>query len=305
MKTTYKIASAISLTLLAGSASATIETGFGFNLGTAVPGSIVFSAVDDTTKQTFVLNLGLATTSGFTGLNYTDFVTSEPDRLGLSTRLANAGTLTWDLTSYSQFAGFDAANGPLGLRWSVLGGYEKDQVAWSNVDKLGAEPTFVGTYADAANSQWGSLVTAPGVSSLDPNNISALQINSSNTGTTGAYLQAVNAKIAAEGENADVASLDPINGKAFYDTEVTSWQGALQASVPTKNGIGSYEFIWATNPLADGKNQFTKLGQFTLGADNTLTLTAVPVPGAVWLFGSALFGLLGVSRRKAANAVAA
>jgi hypothetical protein len=28
-------------------------------------------------------------------------------------------------------------------------------------------------------------------------------------------------------------------------------------------------------------------------------IAAVPVPGAVWLFGSALLGFLGVSRRKA------
>ena len=38
-------------------------------------------------------------------------------------------------------------------------------------------------------------------------------------------------------------------------------------------------------------------GTWTL-ADNKLVYTAVPVPAAVWLFGSALAGLVGVSRRK-------
>lgn len=300
MKTSHKIAAAISLSLLAGSASAAINTGFGFATENAVPSSILFSAVDDTTNQTFVLNLALASTSGFTGLNYTDFVTSEDGRLGLSSRLSNAGSLTWDLSSFNQFGSFvgNVAN----LRWSVLGGYEKDNIAFSNVDKLGAEPEFIGAYADSANSQWGALVTAPSKRHLDPNNQQALITNPGNTGTTGAYLAAVNSKIAAEGENEDVSSLDPVNGRAFYDTKIVGWQGELLPGVLTVSGAGDSEFIWATNPFADGKNQFTTLGKFTLGSDSRLTFSvaAVPVPGAVWLFGSALAGLLGFSRRKAA-----
>ncbi len=297
MKTSYKIASAISLSLLAGSASAAINTGFGFATENAVPSSILFSAVDDTTNQTFVLNLALASTSGFTGLNYTDFVTSEEGRLGLSSRLSDAGSQTWDLSSYAPFPGFNIS------RWSVLGGYEFDNVAVTNVDKLGAEPEFVGLYADPFNSQWGALVTAPSTAHLNPNDQGSLISNPSNVGTTGAYLAAVTFKIADEGENEDVAALDPVNGRAFYDTKIVGWQGELLPGVLTVRGAGDSEFIWATNPFADGKNQFTTLGTFSLGTDNRLTfgsVAAVPVPGAVWLFGSALAGLLGFSRRKAA-----
>ena len=312
MKTSYKLAAAISLTLLAGSASAAIDTGFGFDTGNAVPGSLVFSAVDDISKQTFVLNLGVATTTGVSGLNYADFAGNKPGEAGFSTALsnalaANAGKLIWNLSSFSQFGSFisNIAN----LRWSVLGGYEKDNVTGSNYDKYGADSSNDGLYADTYNTQWGALVTAPSVAHLDPNNTTALETNPSNTGTTGAYLAAVNAKIAAEGENADVASLDPVNGKAFYDTKVTGWDGASLTGVPTKNGAGDYEFIWATNPFAAGQNQFTSVGKFTLGADSTLTFStqvaAVPVPGALWMFGSAMVGLLGVSRRKAANALTA
>ncbi|ATG90289.1 hypothetical protein [Methylomonas koyamae] len=306
MKTTYKLAAAISFALFAGNAAAAIDTGFGFATGDAKPGSLVFSAVDDATKQTFILNLGLATTSGVSGLNYADFAGNKPGAAGFSTVLsdaltANGGKLVWNLSSYSQFGSFisNVAN----LRWSVLAGYEKDNVAGSNYDKLGVEPGFDGLYTDTYNTQWGALVTAPGVGSLNPNGNAELETNPSETGTTGAYLAAVNAKIAAEGEDADVASLDPVNGVAFYDTKVDGWQGALLSGVPTKNGAGEYDFIWATNPFADGKNQFASLGKFVLGTDNTLTFStqvaAVPVPGAVWLFGSALAGLLGVSRRKA------
>lgn len=45
------------------------------------------------------------------------------------------------------------------------------------------------------------------------------------------------------------------------------------------------------------------LGYFNIGSGNSLTVTAVstvPVPAAVWLFGSGLIGLLGVARRNKA-----
>jgi hypothetical protein len=48
------------------------------------------------------------------------------------------------------------------------------------------------------------------------------------------------------------------------------------------------------------------LGKVTLGTNGTLTFaanaSAVPLPAAVWLFGSGLMGLVGVSRRRKAAA---
>lgn len=305
MKGNYKLAAAISLTLLAGNAAAAIETGVGFeSIGQATPSSLVFSAVNALDKQTFVLNLSLATTSGVSGLSYADFAGNKPNVHGFSDNLANAlaannGKLTWNLSSYQAFGNFisNIAN----LRWSVLGGYEKDNINASNFDKTGAEPEFDGLFTDQHNVQWGALVTAPSVAHLDVNN-TVLETNPSGTGTTGAYLNALKSKIGA----ADVASIDPINNKAFYDTKITGWQGELLPGVLTKNGAGENEFIWATNPFANGQNQFTSLGKFTLGADSTLTFSSnqvsqVPVPAAIWMFGSALVGLLGVSRRKSSN----
>ena len=42
------------------------------------------------------------------------------------------------------------------------------------------------------------------------------------------------------------------------------------------------------------------LGVWDLALDGTLTFTAVPIPGAVWLFGSAMIGVAGVARRRKA-----
>ena len=43
---------------------------------------------------------------------------------------------------------------------------------------------------------------------------------------------------------------------------------------------------------------FTKLEAIWVLADNNLVYYTVPVPAAVWLFGSAFAGLVGVSCRK-------
>ena len=39
----------------------------------------------------------------------------------------------------------------------------------------------------------------------------------------------------------------------------------------------------------------------TIYLSSTLTVSAIPVPAAVWLFGSGLLGLIGIARRKSAN----
>jgi hypothetical protein len=42
-------------------------------------------------------------------------------------------------------------------------------------------------------------------------------------------------------------------------------------------------------------------GPGPVGAEQSFYVSAVPLPGAVWLFGSGLLGLLGVSRRRKAS----
>ena len=49
--------------------------------------------------------------------------------------------------------------------------------------------------------------------------------------------------------------------------------------------------IFATNPISAGQDAFTY--------ELTITTAPVPIPAAVWLFGSGLLGLIGIARRKA------
>ena len=46
----------------------------------------------------------------------------------------------------------------------------------------------------------------------------------------------------------------------------------------------------------------TQTNQAARGIGGTLTITPVPVPAAVWLFGSGLAGLVGVLRRRQSKA---
>jgi len=73
------------------------------------------------------------------------------------------------------------------------------------------------------------------------------------------------------------------------------------------DGMGSAGFVYAgTNPhlfTSDaGTDSFTGSQDDSstniFGVWHTFTLTPVPVPAAVWLFGSGLLGLAGVARRK-------
>jgi len=72
------------------------------------------------------------------------------------------------------------------------------------------------------------------------------------------------------------------------------------------DGIGPAGFVYSgTNPnlfTSDATETFIgtedNYNSQIFGTWNTFTLTPVPVPAAVWLFGSGLLGLVGVARRK-------
>lgn len=57
-----------------------------------------------------------------------------------------------------------------------------------------------------------------------------------------------------------------------------------------------------TSPITDHADYRVTFSSDTLAfslSGNTITVSQVPLPAAVWLFGSALISMVGVSRRKA------
>lgn len=66
----------------------------------------------------------------------------------------------------------------------------------------------------------------------------------------------------------------------------------------TENTIGSYDYVWSFNMDSGGQGFGYKIYSNSAWAVKTSDVSAVPVPAAVWLFGSGLLGLIAVARRK-------
>jgi len=284
MKNLNKLAAAVALTLAAGSASAAWIDG----TVPGAPSSVAFQIDDTVTKQTFVLDLAV----DHTGLNYASFQNGTE---------GVAGGLSWDLGALggSLFSGF--ASHTADFKWSVVASYQFDGDNLSNVDKSGAG-TYGSNYNDPNNAQWGILTTATAANQLAQQDFSTIQAEADSTGKVGNWINRVNAPNGANG--APVASINPVNGTSFYEIYLSSLaQIGNGPGAPSFKGPNSANLYWITNAeLNEFNNQIVQLGTFTLSANNILTyqgVSEVPVPAAVWLFGSALLGMLGFTRRGA------
>lgn len=85
-------------------------------------------------------------------------------------------------------------------------------------------------------------------------------------------------------------------------TEVSSSFSAADFALFT--GLGTIDLDMSAQGFSTGSGSGNLTTQFSTFADASVTVTynysvaAVPVPAAVWLFGSGLIGLVGVARRK-------
>ena len=87
---------------------------------------------------------------------------------------------------------------------------------------------------------------------------------------------------------ADISSATPFSDSLLADPNQAQGPAPLAA---TSNSLG----LDATTPFPGIR------GYFDIGSGNSMHVTSVssvPVPAAVWLFGSGLLGLIGVTRRK-------
>ncbi|MCK5830871.1 MAG: VPLPA-CTERM sorting domain-containing protein [Methylococcales bacterium] len=82
---------------------------------------------------------------------------------------------------------------------------------------------------------------------------------------------------------------DEISGDGFSET--------VTANIENLSGFQLHIFGNSNNPLG-------LIGTYQLTINDVNSVSNVPVPAAVWLFGSALMGLVGVSRRKSSSVAA-
>ena len=105
--------------------------------------------------------------------------------------------------------------------------------------------------------------------------------NSGNAHTANAFSQPVN------------AGFNKVDLTTLYASSITGKTGSGLAEIDLKNLQAGYYsiFVGGANSALPG------------GAIN-VNVASVPVPGAVWLFGSALMGLVGAQRKKMAKIIA-
>ncbi|MDP3529393.1 VPLPA-CTERM sorting domain-containing protein [Methylicorpusculum sp.] len=279
MKKLYQLAALASLTLVAGQASATLVNGN----TTGNPSSVVLSVVDRDQSSanfgyTFVVD---------TGFKYSDFVN------GNVTSLQN-----WDLAALSNFAGFKESSS---LQYSVVGAYSiKASGANRNLNKAASN------FADPANTQWGVLTLSQSVDDFILDKPSLQQAAGQQGVSTGAIPAYINQIIFKDVVSS--ASIAPVDGQSFFDQFFTI--GSLARSANQVFSIDeTAPFWWLSDPNIGTSSTLPRvaeqLGSFTLTSEYQLAYAPVPVPAAVWLFGTALAGLLGLGRRKAGLATAA
>jgi len=119
----------------------------------------------------------------------------------------------------------------------------------------------------------------------------------------GSYLLNVNPFIDLAGPSTTLKSTSADN--SYFITAFDSWSN--NANFTTTAAAGqSQNFMFLSNSQGTifpsgklAKVDFVKTGSFTLQANGTLNyVSAVPLPAAVYFLGSALVGLVGVTRRR-------
>jgi hypothetical protein len=138
------------------------------------------------------------------------------------------------------------------------------------------------------------------IGTTNNNVVSALKL-----GNLTSFENGVNADFGTGGSMSALQTSTETSGANLYSLGAQQKYGAIGAPDMSTVGTASQLFGF-TGSASTGTLTSYILGSATLGADGTLTIAGngpaspVPLPAAVWLFGSGLMGLVGVSRRRKA-----
>jgi len=196
---------------------------------------------------------------------------------------------SFDLASDANFAGF---LGQTDLRYSIAGA---NNVTYSTIEELqtyGLMTTSSQT-AQQVDDRFISQGSIDQMMSRVTTQAALLNVRTGGpySGSNGGENGTAVALIGQQGYY-DVAGWGDVNGTpGFYaSADIGTAVSFYQVNVSDVDFISAVE---------------TQMGDWLLTTDGTLTygtapVSAVPVPAAVWLFGSGLLGLVGVARRKQA-----
>jgi hypothetical protein len=230
-----------------------------------------------TTQATYALDTGIAINTVLPTANVVKGTILGTTMPQISQTIAPSAALT----------AFLASNPASGDSWTLEGGqYNGAGVNLStnaNSNAVGAAKMIFASAIGTTNNQV--------VANFNLGNLTTFQNGINTDITTGGVLNALTT--AAE-----------TSGTGLYGANAQTKYSLIGASDMSSVGTAAQFFGFTGNAVAGTLNSYI-LGSATLAADGTLAINPgspapVPLPAAVWLFGSGLMGLVGVSRRRKA-----
>jgi hypothetical protein len=275
MKSLFKLAVASALSL--GATSVFAATGAPWSNSS----DLLLVVENASTHDTYVLDLGVSVDSLLpTGSLVTN--------ASLNTSLAG---INKTVSASSALQSFLAANPAAGDLWTLEGGQ------WN-----GSSSTPAGNNTRAPGGGKAIFTSANGTA----NNAN---VASKTDGNMNSFLNGLNAEIVPGQGNGAFLGLQSATEATCAACTLSSaeqrygfWT-AIDWSALGSTAVQLFAFTGNNSP---GVLQSYILGNATLDANGTLTISgnqaSVPLPAAVWLFGSGLLGLFGVARRRVAAA---
>ncbi len=265
--------------------------------------NLIKSAVVATALVAGVANAGITVTAptngasdlilyvtGFSGTTASDFYVFDTG-VSLNTVFAKSNVATTDTIDNTKLTYNTAFNVGSGLS-SFLSSHSGDTFEWAvqAFDTSGSSAIGTGAYTlGNLRSLFSSANYAPSVQDVA-------------NGTLKTNMTGWNKYIADLSSGAAKGWQDPASANAVAATN------SFAMNRSTGGNLGQAESLWvqAVNTAGSASAKaaiYQSVATFTLDAQGNLTVNnptppSVPVPGAVWLLGSGLLGLVGVSRRR-------
>jgi hypothetical protein len=270
--------SAIAGALALGASSA-------FAMGTPSSNSsdLILIVENNTTQATYALDTGISLASLLPGTGaFVPNATLNTSLAGLNRTLSASTTLQT----------FLAANPASGDSWALEG----------------AQYNGTATGGAATNSVTQGVGKALGVFASGIGTTNASQVNAEQLGAYQGFLNGLNASVGQTNGGLFALTTATETTAAMYTNDPSSLSAASKYGMigaPDMSALGTtVQLFGFTGNGTKGTIQSYSLGTAGVDASGNLTFTGnstgapVPLPAAVWLFGSGLLGLVGVSRRR-------